>query len=582
MYDLIIHGGTVVDGSGGAPFKADVAVLDGKIAGIGDFSAADAKNKIDAAGRWITPGFFDMHSHADLTAMLCPDMEGLLGQGVTSVFTGHCGMTMAPIGDYFVGMLEDVKAFEEISPLITYGKGPGNYPAADSPSLRRAFEKRFGVKMDWTSFGDFRQYLRKTGVGANMYMLVGHAQIRMAAMGMDYKRTATQQEIDVMKTHVAEAMESGALGLSFGLDYAPGIFADDNELYQLAECLVPYKGILAAHTRRRGKKPGAAREHTEMQGYRDLMEIGLKTGLHVHISHISSGFDVKPADQELQDACGRRTLAIIDEYRAKGAHVTWDTLVPDYIPWFFFPELAGVFKYFIELCGGKTAFCEKLKSPTYRAELTRSIKEGKNPSFGMLIEDMEILRCKNESYVGRRLNEIAAEQGKTPIEMAFDMLMEDADTCYRQPPLGGPKETVDRVFDEAEEASMGLDNCAYDYDFEGERPDMPRDRSTPTSYCGMITFFEKRSDIPFEKLVQKLTGNAAKAIGIADRGFLREGMAADILVIDRENLRSNENFVDPRQKPDGIDYVIVDGRIAVERGEHSHIRAGRIIDRNAD
>ena len=92
MYDLIIYGGTVVDGSGGAPFKADVAVLDGKIAGIGDFSAADAKNKIDAAGRWITPGFFDMHSHADLTAMLCPDMEGLLGQGVTSVFTGHCGI----------------------------------------------------------------------------------------------------------------------------------------------------------------------------------------------------------------------------------------------------------------------------------------------------------------------------------------------------------------------------------------------------------------------------------------------------------------------------------------------------------
>ncbi len=580
MYELIIRGGMIADGSGGAPYAAGIAIQDGKIVKIGGLEGAEAVRVIDAAGRWVTPGFFDMHSHADLTAMLCPDMEGLLGQGITSVFTGHCGMTMAPIGGHFMGMLEDVKAFEEIVPLITYGKGPGNYPAADSPSVRKAFEKRFGVAMDWTSFGDYREYLRRTGVGANMYMLVGHAQIRMAAMGMDYKRTATQEEIDIMKAHVAEAMDSGALGLSFGLDYAPGIYADDNELLQLAEVLKPYKGTLAAHTRRRGKKPGAMREHTEMEGYRDLMEIGLKTGLHVHISHISSGFAVKPADQELQDACGRRTLAIIDEYRQKGAWVTWDALVPDYIPWFFFPELAGVFKYFVELCGGKTPFCEKLHSPTYREELRRSISEGKNPSFGWLKEDMEILSCKNESYVGRRLNEIAEEQGKTVLDMAFDMLIEDPDTCYRQPPLGGPKETADRVFAEAEEASMGLDNCAYDYDFEGERPDMPRDRSTPTSYCGMITFFEKRSDIPFEKLVQKLTGNAAKAIGVSDRGFIREGMTADILVIDRENLRSNENFVDPRTKPDGIDYVLLAGEVAVDHGEHSHIRAGRIIERN--
>ena len=110
---------------------------------------------------------------------------------------------------------------------------------------------------------------------------------------------------------------------------------------------------------------------------------------------------------------------------------------------------------------------------------------------------------------------------------------------------------------------------------------MPRDRSTPTSYSGMISFSEKRGDIPFEELVRKLTGNAAKALGVSDRGLLREGMAADILVIDRENLRSNENFSDPRQKPDGIDYVIVDGRVAVAHGEHTHIRAGRIIERTA-
>jgi len=135
------------------------------------------------------------------------------------------------------------------------------------------------------------------------------------------------------------------------------------------------------------------------------------------------------------------------------------------------------------------------------------------------------------------------------------------------------------VFNQAEEACMGLDNCGYDYDWEGERPDMPVDYSTPTSYCGMITFIEQRQGFPLEETVRKLTGNGALALGVTDRGFIKEGMYADILVLDHDNLRSNENFVDPRRRPDGIDYVIVNGKVAVDHGNHTHVRAGRIADR---
>ena len=576
MYDILIKNGQIIDGSGKAAFCADIAVKDGKIAKIGDLSNETAEKIIDAQYRYVTPGFFDMHSHADLTAMLCPDMEGLLGQGITSCFTGHCGMTMAPAGRYFMGMLEDVKAFEEIMPLQTYGKGPGSYPASDTQSVRKAFKARFGVDMDWNTFGEFRDHLKKDGIGVNMYMEVGHAQIRMDAMGFDYARTATQDEIDVMRKHVAEAMEAGATGLSFGLDYAPGKYAGSDELNQLAECIKSYNGILAAHIRNYGKHPDTQQEFHTIDGIKELMDIGLKHGLHVHISHIGDGFAIKPFDQFMMDASAQRTLQIIDEYRNKSLHVTWDVLVPEYIPWFFFPDLAGLVKYYIAACGGKKAFAEKLKSPAYQYEIAQAIKENKNPSFGWFKEEYEILRCKNKAYEGKTIKQIADMLDKEPVYAMFDILMEDMDTRYRQNRLGSGRHT--NVFQEAEEASMGLDNCGYDYNWEGEKPDMPVDYSTPTSYCGMITFMEKRRGFPLEDTIRKMTGNAATALGVKDRGFLKEGLAADIVVIDYKNLRSNENFTDPRCKPDGIDYVLVNGKIAVDHGVHTHVRAGVIAN----
>ncbi|MCL2548394.1 MAG: amidohydrolase family protein, partial [Symbiobacteriaceae bacterium] len=366
MHDLLILNGEIIDGSGAARYKADLAIRDGRIAAIGDLAGAQASRVIDATGRLLTPGFWDMHSHADLTAALCPDMEGLLGQGVTTVFAGHCGMTMAPAGEYFYGMLEDVKAIEDLMPLMTFGRGPGNYPAVDTASLRSAFEDRFGVKMDWTSFGDYCDLLRKSGIGANMYLEVGHAQIRMSAMGLDFKRHATQDEIDEMKKLVVEAMEAGATGLSFGLDYAPGSYAADEELDQLAACLKPYQGILAAHVRTRGKRFLSEKENYPIDGVKELIEIGLKHDLHVHISHLGTGFRVEPFEQRMLDASARVTLEIIAEYRSKGARVSWDVLVPQYIPWFFYPDLAGLLKYYVAICGGKAKFAEKLKSPAYR------------------------------------------------------------------------------------------------------------------------------------------------------------------------------------------------------------------------
>ncbi|MCL2498595.1 MAG: amidohydrolase family protein, partial [Symbiobacteriaceae bacterium] len=423
MYDILIRGGEVIDGSGKKAFRADVAIQEGKVVHLGNLPSAEAHTIINAEGRYVTPGFFDMHSHADLTAVLCPEMEGLLGQGITSVFAGHCGMTMAPVGEYFFGMMEDVKAIEDVMPLMTFGRGPGNYPVVDAASLRLAFAQRFGVEMDWTTFADYRTRLGRLGLGVNMYMEVGHAQIRMSAMGPDFKRHATPEEIEHMKQLVQEAMACGATGLSFGLDYAPGIYASDEELSQLAECLIPLNGILAAHIRGRGKRFLTEVENYGINGIRELMDLGVKHDLRVHISHLGTGFRIEPFDQRMLDASARVVLDTIAAYRNQGAKVSWDTLVPGYIPWFFYPDLAGLLRYYVTICGGKKAFAAKLQSPAYQRELAEAIKNERNPSFGRIRGEYEILRCKNNSYVGKTVGDIATELGLEPIYAVFHILL---------------------------------------------------------------------------------------------------------------------------------------------------------------
>ena len=574
MYDILIKNGKIVDGSGGAPYVADVAVKDGKIVKIGEIRE-DAEKVIDAAGRIVTPGFIDMHSHADLTVCLYPDAENLLGQGVTTVFTGHCGMGMATVGEYWTGMFEDTKAMQLVIPHDLASWFPGAYPCLDSPTMRRAFKERFGVEMDWTSFGDYREKLKSTGVGVNMNMLVGHSQVRISALGPDFKRPATQAEIDHMKADIAEAMEHGACGMSFGLDYDASNYAEDDEMYQLAEVVKSYGGIVAAHCQMRNERRGVKMEQHMLYGARELMELGLKVGVPVHISHICGGYNGCFGDQHMFDAGAERLLQLIDEYRAKGVRVTWDVLTIPVRAFYYFPQLASVLIYYISAAGGNKAFSEKLRSPGFRFYIAEKLKNKERIVFPRWNDSVEVTECKNSAYIGKSIRTLAEERGVSSEEMMVQILHEDIETCASYPLAPGLMET--RVYENRPEASIGLDNCAFNYDYEGALPDMPADRSTPVSYCGMIKFLESQRDKPIEQTIRKLSGNAADNMRLRDRGYIRENMAADILVIDCENLRSNENLIDPRQRPDGFDYVIVNGRIAVDHGTHTHVRSGELL-----
>lgn len=583
MYDMIIKNGMVYDGTGGSSFVADLAVQDGKIAKVGDLTETEAKITIDATGRCVAPGFFDMHSHADLSIVQYPDAESLLGQGITSAFTGHCGMGMAPIGKYWKTQGDDIFALEDFAPLSSAGNIPGRTPVCLSEQMRHAYKKYFDVDMDWTTFGEYRQKLEKQGVGINLAMEVGLQQIRQSALGLDSDRPAIEREICQMEEMVVEAMESGAFGLSIGYDYTPDLSASQEELDRLAQCVKKYDGIVTAHTRN-GKDEDP--EWQPINGIREFLDMGLRTGAKMHCSHVQPGFRITPASSRMTEQSALATLAEYEEYRNKGVRLTWDVLHPKAAAFYYYPELCSSMLHYILACGGKTAFHERIMDDIYFQWLLDAVKTRRYIVFPRLEADVPVIRCKNSSYIGKTLKDIAAEMGVEFEEAALRILREDMDTLIR-PILAAERMfamdgNVDRFsfFWTRDDATIGTDNCAFNYDYEGMRQDLPSYRATTAAYCGFVHFLleSQKLNIPLEKTIRKLTGNAADILGINNRGRIKEGQQADIVIMDINQLATNENFEDPRQQPSGFDYVIVNGKIAVDHGVHTHVRSGQVID----
>lgn len=578
MYDIIIAGGTIYDGSGKAAFISDIGIKDGVIIAIGALGGAAAKQFIDAAGKRVTPGFIDMHSHADLSLIQYPDAESLLGQGITTVFAGNCGMGMAPVGHWWKTQGDDVFALERFAPLTSACNVPGRTPICLTELMRGAYREYFGVEMNWTSFGDFLARLRSQGLGINAAIEVGYQQIRTQVLGPDFARKATAKETEEICAIVRKSLEDGAFGLSIGYDYTPDLYAAFEELEIVARVVSEHDGILAAHTR--NAKDGDA-EWCPADGIREFLELGVRTGARMHISHLQPGFKLDEVTDEKVAESSRRTLELIEEYRAKGVHVSWDVLHPKCSSFYYYPELASPLIYYILACGGKSTFCEKLTDREYRAYLVSQLEAGAHMVFPRLDYSAKITRCNERAWLNRSVEELADEAGISNEEMLCRVLERDMDTCIR-PMLpyerSGGVDTF-KYYWRLDEASIGTDNCAFNYNYEGRGHELPAYRSTPSAYGGFVNFLLESADIPFEKTIRKLTANAADILGFTDRGCIALGQKADIVVLDYARLDAKYDFIDPRQAPDGIDYVLVNGRVAVDRGVHTHIRSGELLRR---
>lgn len=590
MYDLIIKNGLVIDGTGGLSFQADVAVQDGFICAVGALKDAVAAQVIDAAGKVVTPGFIDSHNHADLLAARFPDMENLTVQGVTTVCTGNCGLSSAPIPNYYMSTMGDREALEKIIPPLMTEQIP-QFSATVLPvdQVREAFRSAYDVALDWSGWKEYIQHLERTGIGANMMGLVGHGVLRAQILGSDCLRAATEEEIDRMCAMLRQCMEEGACGLSYGFDYVPSSYAEEDELLRLAAVTAEYDGLVSAHIQHSPFRHGKMnREFQPYQGFREFLEIGLKTGAHLQVSHLRTPF--KPlADQYAASAAANCLLTMFEEYRRKGVRVTWDVL-PNYpVAGEYAPMLATKLQCYVEKCGSLTRFQEMLNNEQYtarlRAELVNRDNLGKDQMYGFDIQTpdwdlmWEVTAHTNTAYVGKTIRELAGEAGREPLDMMLELLRSDVRTCGRlvvaQKDYIGFSEFVNHP-----DASIGLDTecCNYDCCMES-RPDMPPVyMGSYSDFSGMVWLI-KHPDVCVsrEKLIASMTGRTAKNLGLRDRGLVREGMRADLLVIDWERLDANIDYIHPNRAPKGIDYVFVNGVLTAEQGKPLNPRAGMVI-----
>ena len=525
-----------MDGTGNPWFKADIAVSNGKIVQIGDLSQESAERFIDAEGQVVAPGFIDIHTHSDFSLLVNPKAESMIRQGVTTLVIGNCGHTPYPVN-------EETK--EDLKRIII-----GYMPE---------------VEIDWVSLDGYMKRLDAQGVSVNVVPLVGHGSLRVAVMGFA-SRLPTDDELGEMKRLLERELKDGAFGFSTGLEYPPGFYSNTEELIELCKVVAKYGRLYATHIRDRGEGMIAATK--------EAIKIGELTGVPVHISHHVPRYPFEDKADEV--------LALIDEARMRGLDVTCDALIPfvleDKLPEYMFAPgilVAMLPEWAFE--GGVEKLLERLRDEETRREIR--IKNTK--AQARLALDGQWHRIfithsdAHPEFNGKSIQEIAKAQNKDPWDVVFDLILAEGANCYNIHTAAAAYTLKDGIkvlkHPTAAPESDGLALATY-----GPLKDLTFGMG---SYGYIPYFFEKyvreRKLFTVEEAVRKCTSLPAQRLNMRDRGLLREGMWADIVIFNPNHIRCRATFSQPNQYPEGIDYVIVNGEVVVERGEHTGALSGK-------
>jgi len=528
-YDLLIKEGYIVDGTGNPWFKADIAIKNDKIESIGrKIRSCEAKRIIEARGLVVSPGFIDAHSHADTTILFFPRAENLVMQGVTSVVTGNCGMSLAPINEENLDLLKKYASF----------------------LLPREVE----LDWDWRSCSDFLNKIEEKGTSINIVPLVGHGTIRTLVMGFD-NRKPTKNEIKKMKKLLAQSLKEGVFGLSTGLIYPPGIYSTTEELIELSKILLEYNGIYTSHIRGEGD--------SLVDAVSEAIEIGRESGAPIHVSHHKAGG---------KENYGKTatTLAMIEKARNEKIDITCDV----------YPYLAGSTDITAllppwTLEGGIKKMVEKVKNPLVQKEIKGDIEEGKTKFFNIIKgtgwKNIVVCSSEKEEIEGKSLIEIAKTQNKDPYEILFDLLIEEE----------GNTGIIIFMMDESDVSAVisnkfsmiGSDSNAWNPSAGG----MPHPRAYGTFPRVLAEYVRKKKLLSLEEAIRKMTSFPSTRFGIENRGLIKEGFFADLIIFDAKKIRDKATYVDPHQYPEGIYYVIVNGEVVVENRRHIGVLPGKVL-----
>jgi N-acyl-D-amino-acid deacylase len=525
LADLVIRDADVVDGSGDPSYRADVAVKDGRIVSIVKEAAQAgcqrprAVRELDAEGLALAPGFIDMHAHSDLALLRDPDHSAKAAQGVTLEVLGQDGLSYAPVDD---------RTLAEVRSAITGWNGHGD-----------------DIDFDWRSVGEYLDRLDR-GIAVNAAYLVPQGTVRMLAVGWE-DREATPQELDRMRQLVADGMEQGAVGMSSGLTYTPGMYAKDSELTELCRVVASYDGYYCPHHRSYGA--GA------LEAYEEMVALTREADCSLHLAHATMNFGVnKGRAPEL--------LSLLDEALASGADITLDT----------YPYTPGCTTLVAMLPswaseGGPEAILKRLEDDDTAERIRHDLEVvGSDGCHGVPIESDPGLA----DFVGRTVRQSADARGEAPWTTARRLLLADrlGSTILQHV---GHEENVRQIM------RHRVHTGGSDGILQGTKPH-PRAYGTFPQYLGR--YVRELGVLSLEECVAHLTSRPAARLRLPDRGLVREGYRADLVLFDPATVAPGATFEEPRTLPTGIPHVFVDGKFVIEDGRRTDVLAGRAVRRS--
>ncbi|MGE5542831.1 MAG: N-acyl-D-amino-acid deacylase family protein [Bacillota bacterium] len=529
-YDTVISGGRIVDGTGRPPFAGNVYITGGLIAEIDNdagpaAAVRDADHLIDASGLLVCPGFIDIHSHSDKTLLVNPLAESKVHQGVTTEVIGNCGYSLVPQSERNrANLMKDLDSYD------------------------------LEVDTSWSTPGDYLKAIEAARPSVNVVALVGHGAVRSAVMGYDMAQPDRAQ-MEAMKGLIREAMYDGFAGLSTGLIYPPGVYSTTRELVELARTAGELGGFYATHVR-------GERERL-LDAIAEAIQIGHESGVPVQISHLKAAGrpnwgKVGEALRMIENARGNGLDVAADQYPYTASSTSLGAILPSWAH-----------------AGGREASIARLRDPSVRARIEAEVEARESEIGGWEEICLSSVSSRdNTPLEGMFIVDIARGRGVKPAVAVTGLLLEErmaAEMIRFSISEDDVREVMNRPF-----VMVGSDGSALaPSGLLGAGRPHPRNYGTFPRVLGRYSIREQV--IPVEAAVRKMTSLPAARLGMSDRGIIKKGYAADLVIVDPRRLIDTATFQHPTQYPDGVEYVIVNGHITVRNGVHLGTRQGRVL-----
>ncbi len=527
-YDVIITNGTVVDGTGAPGKKLDVGIIKDRIKAMvspGLLHDSSAALAIEAAGKTVCPGFIDTHSHCDLLVLKEPVVSPKSMQGITTEVIGQDGMSLAPLRDDLIPAWKKTMA---------------------------GLEGDYDVNWDWRDVAGYLDKIDEMGPGPNFVFLAPQGNIRMAVMGLEDK-PAAPEEMAKMQSLLGECLDQGAFGMSTGMVYPPCCYSSTEEFVELAKVLAKRDAVFVTHQRNES--------NDIITSMKEILTITERSGCRSHFSHFKVAGKENWGNLDgmfgLLDGARERGFAIsVDQYPYTAGSTMLSVILP---PWAH--------------RGGSEKLLKRLADPHERAQMKKDIVGG-IPGWDNFVRNSGldgiyvtfVKTGKNADAVGKNLIELGEQRGRDPLDAAFDLLLEE-ENAVGLIHYYGLEEHIVRIMQRPEQ------NVCTD----GIMGSKPHPRLYGSFPRVLRRFVREQKVLSLETAIHKMTGKPASVLGLKDRGTLKEGSFADIVIFDAGTVEDKATYAEPMQYPTGIDYVFVNGKAIMEKGKCTPRKAGKVL-----